>query len=464
MNMKHTNLLSLTLLILIVVLAACAPDAPAPTPSAVPEKMTAASSPSAPPAATTESAEALPTDVPPTAQASATPTAPLTGTSTATSEPATSTATPTQIPTSTATPQPVDPTRLSLDLEQIADGLNSPVFATHAGDGSGRLFVVEKKGEIQVLDADGLLKQPFLDIRKRVGSGSSEQGLLGLAFHPNFGQNGRLFVYYTDKRDNTVISRFQANAERTEADPDSEVVLLTAEQPASNHNGGMLAFGPDGMLYAGLGDGGGANDEYGNGQKLSTLLGKILRIDVDSGETYVVPAANPFAGQEGARPETWAYGLRNPWRFSFDRQTGDLWIADVGQGDWEEVNFQPAGSRGGENYGWPIMEGTHCFDANTCDQAGLTLPVAEYGHGNDCSVSGGYVYRGAAQPSLQGVYFYGDYCSGTIRGLGMDPDGQWQSADLLDTDLQISSFGETEDGEVLVVDYDGAVYRVVESG
>ena len=218
--------------------------------------------------------------------------------STATSEPATSTATPTQIPTSTATAQPVDPTTLSLDLEQIADGLNSPVFATHAGDGSGRLFVVEKKGEIRVLDADGLLKQPFLDIRKRVGSGSSEQGLLGLAFHPNFGQNGRLFVYYTDKKGNTVISRFQANAERTEADPDSEVVLLTAEQPASNHNGGMLAFGPDGMLYAGLGDGGGANDEYGNGQKLSTLLGKILRIDVDSGETYAVPADNPFAGQE----------------------------------------------------------------------------------------------------------------------------------------------------------------------
>ena len=457
--MKHKNLVSITLLILIVVLAACAPNAPAPTPSLVPEEMKVESTPSAPPAATTESAEALPTDVPPAAQASATPTAPPARTSTATPEPVTST---TQIPTSTATPPPIDPTTLSLELEQIANGLNSPVFATHAGDGSGRLFVVEKKGQIRVLDTDGRLKQPFLDIRKRVGSGSSEQGLLGLAFHPNFGQNGRLFVYYTDKKDNTVISRFQANAERTEADPDSEVVLLTAEQPASNHNGGMLAFGPDGMLYAGLGDGGGANDEYGNGQKLSTLLGKILRIDVDSGETYVAPADNPFAGQKGARPETWAYGLRNPWRFSFDRQTGDLWIADVGQGDWEEVNVQPAGSRGGENYGWPIMEGTHCFDTKTCDQAGLTLPVAEYGHGQDCSVSGGYVYRGAAQPKLQSVYFYGDYCSGTIRGLGMDADGQWQSADLLDTDLQISSFGETEDGEVLVVDLDGAVYRLVE--
>jgi glucose/arabinose dehydrogenase len=462
--MKHNNLVSLTLLILIVVLAACAPDAPAPTPSAVSEEMTTASTPSAPPTATTKSAEALPTDVPPTAQASATPTAPPTRTSAATSEPATSTSTPTQTSTATAAAPAFDPATLSLGLVQIADGLNSPVFATHAGDGSGRLFVVEKKGQIQVLDADGRLKQPFLDIRKRVGNGGSEQGLLGLAFHPNFGLNGRLFVYYTDRKGNTVISRFQANAERTEADPDSEVVLLTAEQPASNHNGGMLAFGPDGKLYAGLGDGGGADNEFGNGQKLSALLGKILRIDVDSGVTYTVPADNPFTGQANARPETWAYGLRNPWRFSFDRQTGDLWIADVGQGDWEEVNFQPAGSRSGANFGWSIMEGTHCFDATTCDQTGLTLPVAEYAHGRDCSVSGGYVYRGAAQPRLQGVYFYGDYCSGIIRGLAKDADGQWQSAELLDTDLQISSFGETEDGEVLVVDYGGAVYRLVEGG
>ena len=194
-----------------------------------------------------------------------------------------------------------------------------------------------------------------------------------------------------------MISRFQANAERTEADPDSEVVLFTAEQPASNHNGGMLAFGPDGMLYAGLGDGGGANDEYGNGQKLSTLLGKILTHRRRQRRDLRGACCQSLRRPRRRWPETWAYGLRNPWRFSFDRQTGDLWIADVGQGDWEEVNFQPAGSRGGENYGWPIMEGTHCFDANTCDQAGLTLPVAKYGHGNDCSVSGGYVYQ--ARPS-----------------------------------------------------------------
>ena len=358
--MKPGRPLGLILSILVIVLAACGSgNSLPPTQSSQLQKTPTVLAAVAPRVAATIVAEAPATDTATSTREPVTPTALPTKAPPLTAVPATPTATPTQTPTAAA--KPFDPATLSLDLEQIVDGLNSPVFATHAGDGSGRLFVVEKKGEIQVLDADGLLKQPFLDIRKRVGSGSSEQGLLGLAFHPNFGQNGRLFVYYTDKKGNTVISRFQANAERTEADPDSEVVLLTAEQPASNHNGGMLAFGPDGMLYAGLGDGGGANDEYGNGQKLSALLGKILRIDVDSGETYTVPADNPFTGQANARPETWAYGLRNPWRFSFDRQTGDLWIADVGQGDWEEVNFQPAGSRGGENYGWSIMEGTHCF-------------------------------------------------------------------------------------------------------
>jgi glucose/arabinose dehydrogenase len=365
-------------------------------------------------------------------------------------------------PTATLTPQPVDLPATALDLELVVDGFKSPVFVTHAGDGSGRLFVVEKPGRIGVLGSDGQEQGTFLDIADRVGSSGFEQGLLGLAFHPQFSATGRVFVYYTDKKGNTVVSRFQANDDRTGADPASEVVLLTAEQPAANHNGGMLAFGPDGMLYIGLGDGGGANDRYGNGQKLSSLLGKILRIDADSGETAVASADNPFVGREDVRPETWAYGLRNPWRFSFDRQTGDLWIADVGQGDWEEVNLQPAASLGGENYGWPIMEGAHCFDAETCDQTGLTLPVAEYAHGEDCSVSGGYVYRGSAQPRLQGIYLYGDYCSGIIRGLAKDANGQWQSAELLDTDLQISSFGEMENGDVLVVDLNGSVFRLVQ--
>jgi glucose/arabinose dehydrogenase len=346
-----------------------------------------------------------------------------------------------------------------MDLEQVATGLQAPVFATHAGDGSGRLFVVEKPGTIL---APGQPSQPFLDIRDRVGSRGFEQGLLGLAFHPQFAANGLLFVYYTGTNGDTVISRFQANADRTTADPTTEAVLLTQAQPAANHNGGMLAFGPDGMLYAGLGDGGAAGDPWGNGQSLSTLLGKIIRLDVDGGDPYAVLADNPFVGRDGVRGEIWAYGLRNPWRFAFDRASGDLYIADVGQNQWEEVNVQPATSPGGENYGWDIMEASTCFSSGTCDQSSLVLPVAEYDHSQGCSVTGGHVYRGTAQPSLQGAYFYGDYCSGRIWALSQDANGQWRSDLLLDTNLQISSFGETEEGEVLVVDYGGTVYRLVD--
>jgi glucose/arabinose dehydrogenase len=371
----------------------------------------------------------------------------------------TSTPAPTSTPTATPPPTPTDLSALNLALQQVATDFRQPVLATHAGDGSDRIFVVEKVGRIVALAADGSEPQTFLDISNRVGSSSSEQGLLGLAFDVDFAATGRLFVYYTDTDGDTVIARFATNAERTSADPASEVILLTAAQPAANHNGGMLAFGPDGYLYAGLGDGGGADDRFGNGQNLETILGTVIRIDV-SGEGAVVPADNPFVGREDARPEIWAYGLRNPWRFSFDRQTGELWIADVGQNQWEEVNVQPAGSRGGENYGWPIMEGTRCFQADTCEQSGLTLPVADYSHAQGCSVTGGYVYRGAAQPALQGIYFYGDYCSGRIWGLSQ-VEGQWQHVELLTSDAQISSFGETEDGEVLVVDYDGNLSRLV---
>jgi glucose/arabinose dehydrogenase len=366
--------------------------------------------------------------------------------------------TPTATPTSAPAPT-TDLSALNLALQRVASGFRQPVFATHAGDGSGRIFVVEKAGRIVALAADGSEPQTFLDISTRVGSSSSEQGLLGLAFEPDFAATGRLFVYYTDTDGDTVIARFAANADRTAADPASEVILLTAAQPAANHNGGIIAFGPDGYLYAGLGDGGAANDRFGHGQNLETILGAVIRIDV-SGDGAVAPADNPFVGQEGARPEIWAYGLRNPWRFSFDRLTGELWIADVGQNQWEEVNVQPAGSPGGENYGWPIMEGTHCFQADTCQQDGLILPVAEYSHDQGCSVTGGYVYRGAAQPALQGIYFYGDYCSGRIWGLAR-VDGQWQTVELLSSGAQISSFGETEEGEVLVVDYSGSLSRLV---
>ena len=432
----------------LLLLAACSSDSAAPVPE------TSQPLPVATPAAAT--ATALPATPTPTATDTATTAPPPSDTPTATPS---ATDTPAPTPTDTPTPAP-DLSALNVELAQLVDGLDQPVLATHADDGSGRLFIVEKGGTILTLGGDGAQPQPFLDITGRVGSSSSEQGLLGLAFDPDFAATGRFFVYYTDRNGDTVIARFQASDDRATGEPDSEVALLTQDQPAGNHNGGMLAFGPDGYLYAGLGDGGGAGDRYGNGQNLESILGTLIRIDV-SGDEAIVPADNPFVGQEGARPEIWAYGLRNPWRFSFDRVTGDLWIADVGQNQWEEINFQPAGDAGGENYGWPITEGTHCYGSDTCNTAGLTMPVAEYEHGPGCSVSGGYVYRGAQQPAMQGIYFYGDYCSGQIWGLAAGADGQWQDAQLLDSDAQISAFGETESGELLVVDYGGTIYRLV---
>lgn len=424
-------------------LAACGGSDETPAPTVAP-------SPTAEPTALPATAAPTATEPPP-ATATAAPDAP-----TPTASPV---ATDTPAPTAAPTAAP-DLAGLKLELQMVAEGLRQPVFAGHAGDGSGRIFVVEQAGRIVALEADGAEAGSFLDIRQRVGSDANEQGLLGLAFDPDFAANGRLFVYYTDRRGDTVISRFQANEERTEADPDSEVVLVTQEQPAQNHNGGMLAFGPDGYLYAGLGDGGGGGDEFGNGQKLATILATLIRLDV-SGDEAAAPADNPFVGQDGARPEIWAWGLRNPWRFSFDRATGDLWIADVGQGEWEEVNFQPAGSPGGENYGWPITEGAHCYEADSCDTDGLTAPVAEYSHNDGgCSITGGYVYRGAAQPALNGVYLYGDYCSGIVWGTAGDGE-EWQNAQLLSSDVQISSFGETEAGEVLLVSHGGEIYRLV---
>jgi glucose/arabinose dehydrogenase len=348
-------------------------------------------------------------------------------------------------------------------LEEVATGFDLPVHVTHAGDGTGRLFVVEQRGSIRLIVDGERLATPFLDIRDRVTFGG-ERGLLSVAFPPGFEELGHFYVNYTATVDNqlmTRISRFQVGSSPNQADPESEQIVLTIDQFAGNHNGGQIAFGPDGYLFIGMGDGGGSGDPQNHGQRPETLLGAMLRIDVESGSplTYTIPVDNPFMADSVAAAEVWSYGLRNPWRFSFDRQTGDLYIADVGQGAWEEINVQSASSQGGENYGWNIMEGTHCYNAATCDQTGLTLPVWEYGRSEGQSITGGFVYRGSAQPSLQGIYFYGDYLSGRLWGL-QQVHGAWQNQLFLETNKNISSFGEDETGELYLVDYSGAIYRL----
>lgn len=354
-----------------------------------------------------------------------------------------------------------DPARFSLKLEQVLTGLNQPVHVTGAGDGSGRLFAVEKAGRILILRGGQLDSTPFLDIRGLVGSRGSEQGLLSVAFHPRYAETGWLYVNYTNREGHTVVARYSVSQDANRADPASAAVLLEVRQPAPNHNGGYLLFGPDGYLYIGLGDGGGRADQFRNAQNMQVLLGKMLRVDVDAAFPYGVPADNPFVGVADARAEIWAYGLRNPWRYAFDRVTGDLFIADVGQDRYEEVHLQPSGA-GGQNYGWPAMEGAHCFPETVqCDRSGLDLPVAEYSHELGCSITGGPVYRGRAYPEAQGVYLYGDFCSGRIWALHQTADGAWSTTQMLQDRRSISSFGEDDEGEVYVVTLDpGALYRV----
>jgi glucose/arabinose dehydrogenase len=370
------------------------------------------------------------------------------------------------IPGSTNPPLPTGPDRFR--LERVVEGLADPINIAHAGNGSGRLFINEQAGRVRVVEPDGTLRaEPFVDLADRV-RGGGEQGLLGLAFHPDFEVNRRLFVHYSRLADGaTVLSELTAANDGQSADPDSERVLLVVEQPYGNHNGGQVAFGPDGYLYLGLGDGGSGGDPHGNGQNRQTLLGKILRLDVDAnptgGKPYSIPPNNPFA-DGGIAPgeglaEIWAFGLRNPWRFSFDRTYGDLYIGDVGQGAWEEVDRQPGDSLGGENYGWNVMEGRHCLAAG-CDQAELVKPVAEYDHSLGCSIIGGYVYRGSLQPDLVGVYVFADVCSGRLFTLQVD-EGTITPKEVLRRPLQISSFGEDEVGEIYLVDLDGGLYRVV---
>jgi len=365
--------------------------------------------------------------------------------------------------------QPAVPLGEDYQWQTVAGGFNSPLLAANAGDGTGRLFVVEQDGYIFVVNAaDGSYDEfaPFLDVshllsRDVFQGGYTERGLLGLAFHPNFAENGLVFINHTDANGNTVIARYQVAADNPNVlDVSSRTELLTIPQPFYDHNGGNMAFGPDGYLYISVGDGGSLGDNPGApAQDLSMLLGKMLRIDVND-ETYRVPEDNPFVGVEGAQPEIWAYGLRNPWRFSFDRETGDLYIGDVGQFSYEEINFQPAGDAGGENYGWYNYEGMHPYMERSAPE-NMTLPVAEYPHRVGCSVTGGYVYRGSALPELQGIYFFGDYCSGRIWTLLRNADGEWQVQPFMQTGFTISSFGEDEAGELYVVDFKGDIARLV---
>jgi glucose/arabinose dehydrogenase len=384
-----------------------------------------------------------------------------------------------------------------LDVILVESGFELPVHVAHAGDGSDRLFVVEQLGRIQIVKDGESLQEPFLDISGRVRSpfsgGGGEEGLLSVAFPPGYGAGkDHFYVYYTRMDGDNQLSRFSLGPDPDTADPNSEELILLFEHPTySNHNGGQLVFGPDGYLYIGTGDGGGGGDPFGNAQDPGSLLGKLLRIDVEFGSTgeqpgdffyylpfisnsgsepgdlppYRIPPNNPYAGETGYQEEIWANGLRNPWRFSFDRLTGDLYIGDVGQNTREEVNYQPASSGGGENYGWPIFEGDDCYQQANCDDSGLTMPVAVYSNNvnGTCAVTGGFVYRGQAYAALQGIYFFGDYCNGTVWGLQQD-SGSWTNQALFSTGFPVSSFGENESGELYLADYQGgSIYQLVEA-
>jgi len=348
-----------------------------------------------------------------------------------------------------------------LELIPIVSGLSQPLGITQPHDQSGRLFITLQDGRIMIFDGAQLLLTPFLNVSGLI-SCCGERGLLGLAFHPNYKNNGFFYLDYTRSSDGaTVIARYSVSADSNVANPASASILLVIPQDQANHNGGQLQFGPDGYLYIGMGDGGGGGDPLNRAQDPASLLGKILRIDVDSGSPYGIPPGNPFVGDAGTRPEIWAFGTRNPWRFSFDRLTGDLFIGDVGQGAWEEIDFQPAGSAGGQNYGWSCFEGLHPYDnTRNCTQKGtLTSPILEYDHSLGCSVIGGYRYTGSSYPALRGLYLYADFCTGRIWGAAQN-GASWTSGQLLDTTDQFAAFGEDEAGELYLAAYGGTIYKV----
>jgi glucose/arabinose dehydrogenase len=378
-----------------------------------------------------------------------------------TTAPAPTTAAPTTTPVPTGTPGP----SMAIRLDPVADGLESPVDVVPADDGSDRIFVVEQGGRIRIVRDGTLVDAPFLDIAKRLTSGG-ERGLLGLALHPDFPNDPRFFVNYTDLNGDTVISSFNQSLDADSADPESERILMRIDQPFANHNGGAVAFGPDGMLYIGMGDGGSGGDPMGNGQRLDTHLGKILRIDVDvpAGQDppYAVPPDNPFVGTAGALPEIWHLGMRNPWRIRFDPPTGDLWIGDVGQNAWEEIDVARSGQKG-LNFGWNRMEGFACFEPSSgCDQAGLTLPLAAYGHDLGCAVVGGVVIHDPALAALDGRYLFADECSGNIWTMDASGDGRREPTLARDSGENISAIAQSTTGAVYAVALgSGRLFRVV---
>ena len=374
------------------------------------------------------------------------------------------------------TPVPIDESALAqatavaiqpvtqITLAPISDGFIRPVALAHAYD--GRLFIAEQAGHIRIVENGDLLSEPFLDIQHKVGNDPNniwdEQGLLGLAFHPQFQENGLFFVNYTNENDgSTILAHYQVDA----ADPNkanllSESIMINLGQPYQDHNAGHLQFDRDGFLYMAAGDGGEWGDPHGNGQNPHTLLGSILRLHVDANDTYAVPSTNPFVGDNEKRGEVWAYGLRNPWRFSFDRLTGDVYIADVGQADWEELNYLPAREPGGANFGWDVVEGPICYDAETCDRSQFVEPIVTYDHSTGCAIVGGFVYRGQQYPELAGNYFFADFCQNIIWSL-VNNNGEWLQNEVYQGDVRVSSFGEDVNGELYVLDHQGGtVYQI----
>ena len=361
-----------------------------------------------------------------------------------------------------------NPNGVAISLRQVVGTFDHPVLVTSPRDGSRRLFVVEQTGRVKIIQSGAVRATPFMDLHTIV-SQTGERGLLGLAFHPSFKTNGKVYVDYTNLAGNTVIAEYRATTNANVVTASTARRLLTITQPYPNHNGGGIAFGPDGFLYIGMGDGGSAGDPGNRAQSLGTLLGKMLRIDVNgrtSTKAYRIPSTNPYVGRTGL-DEIWSRGLRNPWRWSFDRLTGDLWIGDVGQDRYEEIDRSTAASGRGRaaNYGWRVMEGRHCYNpATNCSKTGKVLPIVEYGHTAGCSVTGGYVYRGVAFPMLKGGYFFGDYCSGTIWTISSTASSPATRVVLLNTGLNISSFGQDDAGELYVVDHGGGhIYKIIGS-